>query len=486
MKKNSSLLLLIIPIALLLFDACRKQDLISNDSALKLTFSTDSVVFDTVFTSIGTSTRRLMIYNTSNKRLNISSIQVGENGGSVFRLNVDGTPGLAFENIEIAANDSLFVFVRATIDPLNVDNPFVVEDDLVFLINGNIQKVKLIAWGQDANYIIADQIVKKFPKFKIVADSLQTVHWTAGKPYVVYGYALIDSYGELIIDEGARVYFHDKSGLWAFSDGVLKVRGTLENPVIFQGDRLEQEYRDIPGQWDRIWLMDGRQGFDHEIDYAIIRNGFIGIQAESFLKATANNLILRNTIIENQTGMGIFTRLFAIDASNLVVANCGNYSMALSIGGDYRFMHTTVANNWSLSTRNNPSILLNNYTFDSLDVAIPVPFNLVMGNSIIYGSNSEEIETDFVGGADSTYLFDHCLVKTERKLSSFPGFADCFKNQDPLFKDYEAFDYHPDTLSPVIGKGKIDYSNIVPNDLDGVSRLPLPDLGAYQFVPKIN
>jgi hypothetical protein len=487
MKKHSLyFLLLILPFTVLLFDACRKQDLISNDSNLKLTFSTDSVVFDTVFTSIGTSTRRLMIYNTSNERLNISSIQVGETSQSVFRLNVDGTAGVSFENIEIPARDSLFVFVRATINPLNVDNPFVVEDDIVFLINGNIQKVKLVAWGQDAIYIIADQYIKGFPKFKIVADSLQTITWTAGKPYVIYGYALINSYGELIIEEGAQIHFHDKSGLWAYSDGVLKVRGTKENPVIFQGDRLEQEYRDVPGQWDRIWLMEGRQGFDHEIDYAIIRNGFIGIQAESFIRATENSLKISNSIIENHTGIGIYSRLFAIDANNLVVANCGSYGMALTTGGDYRFIHTTLANYWSFSPRNNPNIILNNYALDTLDVPIPFPFNLVMGNTIIYGSNDEEIETDFVGGADSTYLFDNCFVKTERKLSLFPGFVDCIKNEDPLFKDYTMFDFHPDTLSPVIGKGKIDYSNSFPFDLDGVSRIPLPDVGAYQFVPETN
>jgi hypothetical protein len=473
-----------LPVMMLLFEACRKQDLINNDSNLKLTFSTDSVVFDTVFTSIGTSTRRLMIYNPSDKRLNISSIVVGETSQSVFRLNVDGVAGVSFGNIEIPAKDSLFVFVRATIDPLNMNNPFVVEDDLVFLINGNIQRVKLIAWGQDANYIIADQFIKGYPKFKIVADSLQTVHWTAGKPYVIYGFALIDSYGELIIEEGTQIHFHDKSGLWAFSDGVLKVRGTKENPVIFQGDRLEQEYRDVPGQWDRIWLMDGRQGFNHEIDYAIIRNGFIGIQAESFIRATANNLKISNTIIENHTGIGIYSRLFAIDANNLVVANCGSYGMALTTGGDYRFIHSTIANYWSLSTRNNANVYVSNYVLDSLSVPIPYPFNLVMGNTIIYGSNDEEIETDFVGSADSTYLFDNCLVKTGRKLSLFPGFVNCMKNQDPLFKDYNTFDFHPDTLSPVIGKGKIDFAESFPVDLDGISRTPFPDIGAYQFVPR--
>ncbi len=464
--------------------ACRKQEIISDDPALTLGFSNDSIIFDTVFTSIGTSTQRLMIYNPNNKGLNISSIQLTGGTQSVFRLNIDGLAGDTFTNLEIPAHDSLFVFVRATINPQDASTPYVVEDDLQFVTNGNLQTVKLVAWGQDAVYILADQYIAGFPAFKIIADSLETVHWTAEKPYVVYGYALINSYGELNIEAGARIYFHSKSGLWAYSNGVLKVKGTPENPVTFQGDRLEQEYKDIPGQWDRIWLMDGRAGADHEIEYAIIRNGYIGIQAESFVKPTANKLLLRNSIIENHTGMGIFSRWFAIDAANVLIDNCGGYAMALTMGGDYRFIHSTIANYWGFSTRNNPSLFVSNYAIDSLDQPIPIPFALEMGNSVLAGSNEEEFQTDFVAGADSSWVFDHCALKTLRKASLFPGFVGCEFNIDPLFADYQLFDFHPDTLSPLIGKGKADYVSEFPTDLDGVYRAVPPDVGVYQFVPK--
>jgi hypothetical protein len=470
-------------LVILIFSSCRKDDIISTDNSLKLAFSGDSIVFDTVFTSLGTVTKKLMVYNNSNKRIKISSIQLQNGTQSVYRLNVDGIPGTTVNDIEVAARDSIYILIRATIDPQNQNNPYVVEDDLLFLTNGNEQRVKLVAWGQDAIYIIADRKVGNFPKFKIIADSNQTVYWTAEKPYVIYGYALIDSYGTLIIEEGSRIHFHDKSGLWAYVDGVLKVRGSQENPVIFQGDRLDQDYKNIPGQWDRIWLMEGRQGFNHEIDYAIIRNGFIGIQAESFLRATSNQLNISNTIIENHTGIGIYSVLFAIDAKNLVVANCGNYGIALTAGGDYRFLHTTIANNWAYSVRNTPSLFYNNFLLDTNDIPIPIPFNMEFGNSIIYGSNNEEIESELVGGSDTTYLFDHCLVKTERNLANWPNFDNSFKNEDPKFKDYAGFNFRPDTLSPVIGRGKLSIANLVPFDIDGINRNDFPDLGAYQYVP---
>lgn len=475
-------------VLLLVIFSCRKQDEISNNQGLKLSFSADSVVFDTVFSSIGSATRKLMIYNTNKERLNISSIRLSNGSASAFRMNIDGLSGEELYDIEIPGNDSLFVFVRVTIDPRDINNPFVVEDDLLFETNNNLQSVKLVAWGQDAVYILADQFIKGFPPFKIVADSLETAIWTAEKPYVIYGYALINSYGTLRIEAGSRVHFHDKSGLWSYSEGQLIVAGTAEQPVLFRGDRLESreglDYRNVPGQWDRIWLMEARVGADHQISHAIIRNGFIGIQAESFLKPTEAALRIDNTIIENQTGMGLYSVLYAIEAKNLVLANCGAYAMALTGGGDYRFIHTTVANNWNYSVRNNPAIFFNNFLLDSIEIPIPVPFQFEMGNSIVYGSNREEFNYEFVAGADTSYRFENCLVKTERRLSSWPGFVNSFANENPLFKDYENFNFRPDTLSPVIGKGKMEFALEVPLDLDGVSRTESPDLGAYQFVPE--
>lgn len=474
--------LLFVILLLAVTTSCRKE-IVSTNPAYDLKFSADTVVFDTVFTTIGSVTKQLMVYNKNRERIKISSISLQAGAQSPFRINVDGTAGSVVNDLEIAANDSAFIFVRVTIDPSDENNPFVVEDELRFVTNGNEQSIKLVAWGQNAVYILADQQIEGFPSFRIVADSLQTTVWTSERPYVVYGYALINSYGTLIIEEGTQVHFHDKSGLWAFADGVLKVRGSLENPVVFQGDRLDQPYRNIPGQWDRIWLMEGRAGFDHEIDFAVIRNGYIGIQVESFLRPTSNKLKINNTIIENHTGLGLFARLFNIEANNLVVANCGNYTAALTMGGNYSFKHATFANNWSFSPRNNPSVAMNNYLIDQDNKPIAVDFQFYAANSIIYGSAFEEIETDFISGADSAYTFDHCLVKTVRNFADWPAFVSCLKNDDPLFADYANFDFRPDSLSPVIDKGSISIAAQVPFDLNGIDRSQAPDIGAYEFVP---
>ena len=474
--------LLLIGFSFIIF-SCRKPQSVSSDPSIRLEFSNDSIIFDTVFTSLGSATHRLMVYNNSGSRVKISNIQVAGGNKSPYRVNVDGVAGSSFTDVELNGGDSLFLFARVTIDPNDISNPFVVEDSIMFLTNGNAQKVKLVAWGQNANYIVADSYTPGFPPYKVVADSLESVTWSNDKPYVIYGFAVIDSYGQLTIEEGTRVHFHKDAGLWAYTDGVVKVYGTEENQVHFSGDRLEEFYSDIPGQWDRIWLMEGRQGEDHEIRNAVIENGFIGLQAESFLRPTENKLILENVIIQNMTGIGIFSRLFSIQGANTVIANCGSYCLAFTGGGSYDFRHSTIANYWPYAVRNTPAVYINNYLIDTLDQPVPLAMNFDLGNSIVYGFNRNEFEADMVSGADSSYFLTHCILKTELNLSNPDHYNQILKNEDPLFLDYKINDYRIDTLSPAIDYGDRDIAATVPWDILGNQRTNRPDLGAYQFMP---
>jgi len=465
------------------FSSCRKDVITDDNPSLMLSFSNDSIIFDTVFTTLGSATQTLMVYNPSANRVKISNLQLAGGQNSYYRVNVDGMAGSSFTDIEINGGDSIYIFARVTIDPTNINNPFVVEDSLMFLTNGNQQKVKLVAWGRNANYILADTYSTGFPPYKIVADSLETVTWTSEKPYVIYGYAVINSYGELIIEEGTSVYFHEGSGLWAYVDGVLKVKGTLENPVYFGGDRLEEFYSDIPGQWDRIWLMEGRTGFDHEISNALIENGFIGVQTESFLRTTENKLKLHNVTIRNMTGMGIFSRVFAIEGTNTVLANCGGYCMALTGGGFYDFRQSTIANYWKYSIRNTPAVYINNFLVDTNDNPVPISMNYTLANSILYGFNQNEFETEMVDGADSLYYLTNTILKSNLNTSNTENYNQVLKNQDPKFVNYQENDYRLDTLSPAIGFGNPDIAATVPLDILGNSRLESADVGAYEFVP---
>ena len=470
--------------------SCRKELKYSDSPSKNISLSTDTIAFDTVFTSVGSSTRVLMIYNDNSENLKISSIRLERGSSSPYSINVDGESGTVFTDKEIYAKDSLYVFVKVTIDPNDDNSPFFVEDRLIFNTNGNEKVVHLTAYGQNANYIIGR--IGIFPDasghytnyyYPLTNDSVHDVHWTADKPYVIYNVALIDSDGTLTIEPGTHVYFHGGGGLWAWSEGQLIVNGTAENPVVFQGDRLESFYANQPGQWDRIWLMEAREGHGHRIDHAIIRNGFIGLQIQRMLKDNMEAAYITNTIIENHTGMGLYANCYSILMQNFLIDNCGNYCVALTGGGDYVFTHGTIANYWTSSTRQAEALFFNNlYTNPTDGLTYYVPFECDIINSIVYGNRNNEFSTDFYPVADTLYKFKNSLICTRRpQLSQL--FESCEFNKSPKFKNTAEFDFHLDTLSPAIGIGNPCYViGDLQYDLDGVDRSASPDAGAYQYI----
>ncbi len=484
--KRTHIILIFILLAFA-FSACKKEHQISGDPNLKLSFSADTVMFDTVFTSLGSATHQLRIFNKSDNDLNISSMRLAGSESSPYRFNLDGENGVEFYDKVIPAGDSLFSFLRVTINPNDLNSPFVVEDELEFVTNGNTQTIKLLAWGQNANYIVADKVVNIGGEpyhYHIVADSLETTTWTSERPYVIYGYALINSYGTLKIEKGTQIYCHQGGGILSWSDGQLIIDGTADEPVVVQGDRLEAFYNDTPGQWEQILMMDGRAGADHRISHAIIRNGTIGINCQSVLKATECALRIDNTIVENQSGYGLFSILYAVEAKNFVIANCG-FANFWAFGGDYRFVHGTIANYWNANehNKNENAISVTNYAIGGNSGPVYYPFRMEMDNCIVYGKQKDEFKATFGPDADSLYTFDHCLIKSEKYNGTMPGFNHCLFNLEPCFANAMKPDCHLDSIaSPAIGTGNPLFGNEVPYDLDGVSRMGAPDMGAYQYV----
>lgn len=477
--KNLSALVLIFCL-IYSFSSCKKEDDFNTDSSAKLFFSEDTVMFDTVFTSIGSTTQYLLVYNKDSRPLKISSIRLATGASSYYRLNVDGSPGKSFTDVEIGPKDSLWIFIEITIDPNNQTTPFLVMDSILFETNGNLQDVDLVAFGQNAHYFTPTNSIGSI-KYSIIPCNAV---WDSILPYVIYGYAVVDSGCSLTIQEGSRVYFYNNGGLWVFADASLKVNGTLEHKVTFQGSRLEQSYQKEPGQWDRIWINEGI-GSDNEINYAVIKNGFIGLQPENLFGGPTKKLTVKNTIIENMSGFGMLSRFYNVECYNTVFANCGTYNAALTLGGNYSFLHCTFANYWGQAQRTTPAVYINNYAVDETGSVIPV--NLTRAdfkNSVIYGNIANELELDFKAGADSNYLFQNCLMKIDNTVTSTSNtllFKSIFLNEDPNFKSYTDNDYRLDEFSAAIDRG--DPALLDANtqtDIRGISRTVSPDLGAYE------
>ncbi len=455
------------------FFSCRKDSEITG-SLGKLTFSNDTIIFDTVFTSIGSSTYKLKVYNQENYPIKISNIHLAKGDASAYRINVDGNAGNAHNDIEIGSKDSIFIFVEVTIDPGNSNNPFIVQDSIVFESDGSVQDVDLVAWGQNAHYICPTTFLKGFPAFSVLGCDTT---WTKNIPHVVYGFAVVDSTCKLTIEAGTQIYFHNNAGLWVYKGGSIKVLGTKEEPVVFQGDRLEPYYRDLANQWSRIWINEG--SVDNEFNYAIIKNAYIGIQAETFDNPMGNQLILNNTIIQNMAGMGILARRYTITATNNLITNCGQYAIALTYGGNYNFTHCTVANYWSSSTRKNPSVFISNYYKDPEENLFLAPLSKAdFNNCIIYGNSENEVLTDKVDNVDFNYSFNYSLLRTSK---TFLG-QSIFTNSDPGFFDIEKNNFNLKNTSFAIDKGNPAFlSGILFNDLNGKPRGIAPDLGAYEL-----
>ena len=485
----SSNYLLIIVLIVISLGSCQKDELLT-DPGSKPTFSDDTIMFDTVFVSIGSVTKNFRVYNPYDKTLKISSIRLAGGASSLFRLNVNGIPGKSFSDVEIRGGDSIWVFVEVTVNPNNQLLPYILQDSIIFETNGNTQDIDLVAWGQNAHFFVAKKQSPNLPPYVIIDTALNsTTTWTDTLPYVIYGgYAVVDETTTLIIQAGTQIHFSNSGGLWVYQGGTLKVQGTKENPVVFQGLRRETALQEEPGQWDRIWINDGGV---NEIDYAIIKNGFIGLQCEILLDpAQPASLKVTNTEIRNMSGLGILARNFKIDGWNDVISNCGLYNAAFTIGGSYEFTHCTFANFWRFGQRSTPVMYLNNYATNAGGTDVPVDMTRAeFKNCIIYGDNDNELELDFKSGAQANYNFRYSIIKADNNTptTDITHFENPYRNSNPQFKSTFDNDLHLDTLSFSREKGNPAYINLSATppmtiDIEGHAR-PTgginPDLGAY-------
>ena len=479
----------IITAVIVLFSCSKEDEILYNG---KLDFSNDTITFDTVFASIGSITKTLTIYNNNSSDI-YSNISIKGISAANYRMNIDGVPGNNQNDILIPKKDSIFIFIEVTVDPSSNSTPYILSDSLVFETGDNMQSVKLVAWGQDANFYTPNtygQIINGSDTTKIYYHQISSNQvWSNDKPHVIYGYVIIEPNAQLTINEGTDVYFHQNSGMIvgnpfsSISGGTLKVNGTLNNEVTFQGDRLDSWYENIPGQWDRIRFIPG--SYDNEINYAIIKNGTTGLHADTVANANPT-VTIKNTIIKNMSSIGILGQGAKIVASNTVVSECGQYTVACYIGGDYTFNHCTFANYWNYSIRNTPSILLNNYYVDANDnVQIRDLNNAYFGNCIIYGSLTTEFSFDKNESGIFNYHFDHSLLKIDPNINTnTANFTSIIKNDDPIFKDHLNNNLSLDENSPAIESGnfQITSNNSLFIDINGENRNDPPDLGAYQYI----
>jgi hypothetical protein len=475
--KKNIIIYLLIAVALLLCSSCKKN-LITTSSSAKLNFQEDTVKFDTVFTTQGSATQSLKIYNHNSEKINISNIHLAGGSGSMFRMNVDGTPTYSINNVQIAAHDSLYIFVAVTINPGIPNNPFVVTDSILFTTNGNNQKVILDAYGQNAHFFNG--------------DSVCNVTWTNDKPYVIINSLLVPKGCTLTINPGVRVYMHYGSYLIVKGTLIVGPNSTAQDSVVFQVDRLEDEYSGVPGQWGGIVFIRGSTG--NILTHAVINEATYGIISGSlysdtsstsfagFNSANASIVTLNGCIIKNCQYDGIFSYCSNITATNTLIYSCGQDNVSIYIGGTYNFYSCTLADfNSSYISHTNPLVSFSNRLVSNNVTLASNPLSLNFVNTIVYGdiSNGDEIVGDSISSAPFNYLFQNCLITTQAKTPSVHYIFNLL-NANPFFVNETNSDYHLENISPCINTGNSSFEPAV--DLDGYFRVGnVPDIGCYEY-----
>jgi hypothetical protein len=471
-----------------------------------LSFSKDTIYLDTVFTNIGSSTYRLKVYNRSKNDINIPTIKLGKGLSSKYRMTVDGmhgTEGKIFHNVTLLAKDSLYVFIETTANITDA-NPtdFLYTDQIQFDGGENLQKVELVTLIQDAVFLypqrFTDGTTETLPIGEEKIDGFyldendpingNELQFSNKKPYVIYGYAAVPTGKTVYFDPGSRVYFHANSGLIVSKNASINVNGTLsatdkmENEVVFESDRLEPEYSDIPGQWGTIWLTDGST--NNKLNHLTIKNATIGLLIQNNDGTTTS---IKNTQIYNSSNYGILAQTAKINGENLVINNAGQASLACSYGGDYKFTHCTFNNNWNSSQQ--VAVSVDNYILG----AVPEAKNLTQAtfnNCIIYGSYSTEMILNKKNTAAFEYQFNNCLLKFDTNSTQnttnpnyqfetdVAHYNAIVLNKDPKFLKISQNKFNIDATSSAFAKGNPSY--LIPLDIKGNTRSTPPDLGAYQ------
>jgi hypothetical protein len=455
----------IIPIIIFtsIFAACKyDEEIISDNPGLSIVFSSDTISFDTVFTDLGSVTKRLTVLNPNKNAIILDRVYVGKGSESAYQITVSGVEQNEVRDQIVYGNDSLLILVNVTINPDDRSLPFIVADSILFAYNNQIRHVILRSWGQNANYI-GDSIIR------------QDQVWESDIPYFLSGSILIDSLKSLHITEGTRIYV--SNGASVFVRGTLVSEGTADRRISFRNARMDKEYENVPGQWGGILFLEG--SINNIISYTDIRNAQYGLRVGTPDPDTIPDVVVKNSRIENTIAGGIVAFTSDLLVENSLINTSTGYVLANLAGGNYEYIHCTFANYGSLFFRQAPSVVLSNILLLDDNTLIEEKLAVNFKYSIVWGDMKEEIvveEGDNTGVSIST---DNSIFKTS--LFIFEGNNSYLSTETDFmqFLDIQNYNYTPDSLSPAIDKAWMSGMKF---DLLGEARDSFPDAGAIEFL----
>ena len=255
------------------------------------------------------------------------------------------------------------------------------------------------------------------------------------------------------------------------------------NPLVFTGDRLDEDYKDLPASWPGIYFRGSSK--NNVFTYAVVKNAYQAIVAEKPSVNANPKLILHQCIIDNAYDAGIYCVNSSLQADNSLISNCGN-NIILSYGGVYNFTHCTVAAYSSnYLNHKNPVLNVNNF-IQQLGTTLTADLNAVFRNNIFWGDDGivkNEIVVNKQGTNTFNVLFEKNIYRAVTDPSNSTLTANIV-NGDPSFDSIDVskriFDFRitKNATAPGINAGA---ATGFPKDLDDNNRsVGLPDLGCYE------
>lgn len=447
----------------LVFFSCEKDSFITSSNAF-INFSADTLHFDTVFTSAGSVTQSFKIFNLNNEKLRISKIELSGGVASPFKINVNGVSGNAFSDVDIAANDSIYIFVSININPNQINTPFIINDSILINYNGNNEFLQLDAFGRNAHFL---------KNFIITHDT----SFTDDLPFVILGSLTVNQPATLTINKGAEIFCHQDAGL--IINGTLKINGekSTGEQVIFKSDRLDDPYKFYPGSW--LGITFSQTSINNEINSAIIENANTAVTIYGNANVLSQ-LKLNACIITNNLYGGIKAINSNVYAENCLITNCGLNNINLN-AGIYNFVFCTVAGYSDILLSHAAPVLSVTDTITATQTAV---LYANFTNSIFYGEEGPfEDEINVLKSGNSfTAKFENVLYKAQNLNAS--DFTNSINNIDPAFLNINqqdaVFDFHPAPASVCKDAGK---AISIQTDLDGNPRTvgTAPDIGCYEI-----
>ncbi len=442
---------------LLAFVACENDYSFTGESD-SISFMADTLTFDTVFTSEATSTERIVMYNRSDRDMTVESIRLVGGTDSPFNVSINGENSTQVTDVRMLADDSLFIFVNVDIPSTDEAEPFRVLDAIEVQSGGHTWSIVLEAYGQNVT--------------RIAAGKLGDLAWQAGRPYLLSGEVVVDSSATLVVEPRTRVYMSEGSQLSIYGTAIFC--GTREEPIVMKGSRLESFYDDISGQWEGVAFQSSSQG--NRMENVEIAGARYAVTVDS-----ASQLVMENCRLRDASRGAVLAYGAEVELVNSLLYNCGGPLVA-AYGGSTSIVHCTLSNYYSWATRSSSTVSV----VAGSDYPELLEFDLV--NCIVMGNLTDEIDVE--EDVDSIVTVRYSLVRlgTSKQKSLAYLFENTYFETDAYFADRRNYDYHLTEKSAARDSALIDFSQLVPLDFDGVSRLDdgLPDIGAFEFVEPID